>query len=198
MANELRGHDVALLAADGVDQAELTQPRAALETAGAHLRLLSVHDGGIQSSDTDIDTGDTFRVNALVSEVSHRDYDALILPGGATNAQRLRETPEAVEFVRAFADSGKPIGAIGHGLRTLIEAGVVGGRTLTSSLDLQTDLHDAGATMLNQAVVTDGRLVTSRGRHDLPAFCAAIVEQFVRPGKRLIPWLRTIFSARRR
>lgn len=180
MADELRGRRVALLATDGVEQVELTQPREAVEQAGAHVQLLSIHDGGIQAMYADVSTADIFRVNAVVSEAFPRDFDALLLPGGTFNSDSLRADPEAVEFVRAFAGSGKPLGAIGHGPWTLVEADVVRGRTLTSSPSIRTDVRNAGGTVLDQEVVTDHGLVTSRHSDDLPAFCATIVEQFAK------------------
>lgn len=180
MADELRGRRVALLATNGVEQVELTQPREAVERAGAHVQLLSISEGGIQAMHADLGPGDSFRVNARISDASPRDFDALLLPGGTFNTDRLRVDPGAVAFVRAFVGSGKPVGAIGHGPWTLVEADVVRGRTLTSSPSIHTDVRNAGGTVLDQEVVTDHSLVTSRGSDDLPAFCSTIVEWFAK------------------
>lgn len=178
MATELRGRNVAILATDGAEQVELEQPRQAVERAGARVTLLSVHGGEIQAMNGDIDKGDRFDVDAVVSGVSPSDFDALILPGGTINPDRLRIDPDAVGFVRAFVQSGKPVGAICHGPWTLVEADVVRGRTVTSFPSIRTDLRNAGGTVVDQEVVTDNGLVTSRGPDDLPAFCTTIVEEF--------------------
>jgi len=178
VADELRGRQVAILAADGVEQVEYEQPREAAERAGARVRLLSVHDGEIQAMNGDIDKGDRLPVDAVVSTVSADEFDALILPGGTMNPDRLRMNAEAVEFVRSFVRSGKPVAAICHGPWTLVEADVVRGRTLTSFPSIRTDLRNAGANVVDQEVVTDQGLVTSRNPDDLPAFCAKMVEEF--------------------
>ena len=178
MADELRGRRVAILATDGVEQVELTQPRQAVEQAGAQVTLLSIHDGEIQSMNADIDKGDTFRVDELVSDASPDDFDALILPGGTINPDGLRVNPDAVGFVRDFVRSGKPVGSICHGPWTLVEADVVRGRTLTSFPSIRTDIRNAGGNVVDQEVVTDHGLVTSRNPNDLPAFGAKIVEEF--------------------
>lgn len=178
MADELRGHRVAILATDGMEQVEYEKPRQAVEQAGAQVTLVSVHDGTIQAMNGDIDKGDTFDVDAVVSAVSADDFDALIMPGGTINPDRLRMDSDAVSFVRAFVDSGKPVGAICHGPWTLAEAGVVTGRTVTSWPSIRTDLRNAGATVVDEEVVRDRNLVTSRNPDDLPAFCAAIVDEF--------------------
>jgi protease I len=178
MAAELDGRRVAILAADGVEQVEYEQPRQAMEQAGAQVSLVSTHGGQIQAMNSDIDKGATFTVDAEVSAVSPNDFDALILPGGTINPDRLRINPDAVRFVGAIVEAGKPVGAICHGPWTLAEAGVARGRTLTSYPSIRTDLRNAGANVVDQEVVTDEGLVSSRGPNDLPAFCSKIVEEF--------------------
>ncbi len=177
MAQLLQGK-IAILAADGVEQVELEQPREAVEKAGATTELLSIKDGEIQAMNHDIEPADRFTVDRRVSEASIDDYDALILPGGTVNPDHLRRDDNAVSFVRDFAASGKPIGVICHGPWTLIEAGVVRGRKITSFPSIRTDLKNAGAIVLDQEVVTDQGIVSSRSPDDLPAFCRKIVEEF--------------------
>lgn len=178
MAQPLQGKKIAILAADGVEQVELEQPREAVEKAGATTELLSIKDGEIQAMNHDIEPADRFTVDRRVSEASIDDYDALILPGGTVNPDHLRRDDNAVSFVRDFAASGKPIGVICHGPWTLIEAGVVRGRKITSFPSIRTDLKNAGAIVLDQEVVTDQGIVSSRSPDDLPAFCRKIVEEF--------------------
>lgn len=178
MADELRGRRVAILATDGVEQVELTEPRKAVEDAGATTELLSLEAGKIQAMNGDVNEADTFPVDRAVSEASVDDYDALLLPGGTLNPDKLRQDQAAVGFVRDFVGSGKPVGAICHGPWTLVEADVVRGRTITSYPSLRTDLRNAGANVVDQEVVTDQGLVSSRNPRDLPAFCAKIVEEF--------------------
>jgi protease I len=178
MADELRGRVVAILAADGVEQVELEQPRQAVEQAGARTELLSIKSGEIQATNHDIHLADRFPVDRQVSQASVDDYDALILPGGTTNPDNLRQDSAAVSFVRDFFAAGKPVGVICHGPWTLVEADVVRGRTLTSFPSVRTDIRNAGGNVVDQEVVTDQGLVSSRGPHDLPAFCAKIVEEF--------------------
>jgi protease I len=178
MAGELNGKKVAILAADGVERVELEQPRAAVTDAGAEVELLSIHEGEIAARNHDLEDAGTFSVDGLVSQASVGDYDALLLPGGTVNPDQLRINDDAVGFVRAFFESGKPIGTICHGPWTLLEAGVVEGRQITSWPSVRTDLRNAGATVLDQEVVVDDGLVSSRSPDDLPAFCAKIVEEF--------------------
>lgn len=178
MSDVLRDRRVAILATDGVERVELEQPRQAVEDAGGQVELLSLHDGEIAARDNDLEDAGTFRVDRLVSDASIDDYDALLLPGGTVNPDKLRMDEGAVAFVREFFDSGKPIAAICHGPWTLLEAGVVSGRRLTSFPSLRTDLRNAGATVVDMQVVVDGGLITSRSPDDLPAFCEKMVEEF--------------------
>ena len=177
MAANLQGKRVAILAADGVERVELEQPREALDRAGARTEILSVGEGEIQARDNDLDPAGTFSVDGLVAEASVADYDALVLPGGTVNPDKLRVDQDSVAFVRDFVESGKPVAAICHGPWTLIEAGVVTGRTLTSFPSIRTDLRNAGADVVDQDVVVDKNLITSRSPDDLSAFCDAIVSQ---------------------
>ncbi|MGZ4563216.1 MAG: type 1 glutamine amidotransferase domain-containing protein [Mycobacterium sp.] len=178
MANELQGKKVAILAADGVEKVELEQPRAALQEAGAQVELLSLKTGEIQARNHDLEPAGTFKVDRAVSEASVSEFDGLVLPGGTVNPDKLRMHSSAVSFVRDFVGSGKPVAAICHGPLTLLEAGVAEGRTLTSYPSIRTDLRNAGANVVDEEVVVDGNLISSRFPSDLPAFCAAIVEQF--------------------
>ena len=183
MAAQLRGKRVAILAADGVERVEVEQPRDALRQVGAETDLLSLHDGEIQARNHDLEAAGTFPVDGPVADASVEDYDALLLPGGTVNPDKLRLDKAAVAFVRDFVDSGKPVAAICHGPWTLVEAGVVSGRTLTSYASIRTDLRNAGADVVDQEVATDGNLITSRSPDDLPAFCAAVVETLTRSGQ---------------
>ena len=178
MANELQGHRVAILAADGVEQVELTESRRAVEEAGAETELLSLESGEIQAMNHDIEPGDTFGVDRQVSDVSIDGYDALVLPGGTCNPDRLRMDSDAITFVRDFVNSGKPVGVICHGPWSLVEADVVRGRRITSWPSIRTDLRNAGAEVVDEEVVVDGNIISSRNPDDLPAFCDAIVREF--------------------
>jgi protease I len=178
MADQLQDRTIAILATDGVERVELEKPRQAVMDAGARVELLSIKEGEIRARNHDLDDAGTFRVDRLVSDASVDAYDALILPGGTVNPDKLRMNQDAVRFVRDFFTSGKPIGAICHGPWTLVEADVVSGRTMTSYPSLRTDLRNAGAQVVDQEVVIDEGLVTSRTPDDLPAFCQKIVEEF--------------------
>jgi protease I len=177
MANELQGKKVAFIATEGVEQVELTEPWKAVEQAGAQPELISIDDGDVQAW-KHFDKGDTFKVDRTIEEAQPDEYDALVLPGGVANPDQLRADENVVSFIRTFAQSGKPIGVICHGPWTLIEAGVVEGRKLTSWPTLQTDLRNAGADWVDEEVVVDQGLVSSRKPDDLPAFNAKIVEEF--------------------
>lgn len=180
MAEELKGRRVAVLATDGVEQAELEQPRETVERAGGQVDLVSIRSGEIQAMNRDINPADRFPVDREVEACSADEYDALILPGGTTNPDTLRGDASAVAFVRAFVDAGKPVASICHGPWTLVEADVVRGRTLTSFPNLRTDIRNAGGTVVDREVVVDGNVITSRNPRDLPAFDAAIVEEFAK------------------
>jgi protease I len=187
MTETLQGMKVAILATDGVEKVELEQPRDAVGEAGAQTEVLSVKDREIQARNHDLESAGTVPVDRNVSEASVDDYDALLLPGGTVNADKLRMDATAVSFVRDFAESGKPIGVICHGPWTLLEAGVVCGRTLTSYPSLRTDLRNAGAAVVDEEVVVDGNFISSRRPRDLEAFCSAIVEQFAKAAVRQRP-----------
>src|SRR6201995_659214 len=178
MAPDLSGKRVAILATDGVERIELEQPRGALYGAGADTELLSIHSGEIQARQFDLISAGTFEVDKLVTDASTDDYDALLLPGGTVNPDQLRINAGAVAFVKAFAETGKPIAAICHGPWTLITAGVVRGRRLTSWPSLRDDLRNAGAEPADEQAVVAAQFPTSRAPANLPAFCPAIVEQF--------------------
>jgi protease I len=179
MAGELNGMKVAVLATDGVEQAELDRPWQALEEAGAEPELVSL-DGGTITAYDHIDKGDTKKVDAVVSTADPDSYGALVLPGGVINGDFVRADADAVAFVKAFFDAGKPVAAICHAPWVLIEADVVKGRRMTSWPSLETDLRNAGAEWVDEEVVVDGNLITSRNPDDLDAFNAAIVEEFAR------------------
>jgi protease I len=177
MSNSLQGRKVAILAADGVEKVEFETPRAQLTENGAHVALLSLKAGDIQARNHDLEPAGTIRVDQAVSEASVDDFDALVLPGGTVNPDKLRLDTSAVAFVRDFVNSGKPVAAICHGPWTLVEAGVVAGRTVTSYPSIRTDLRNAGATVVDEEVAVDGNVITSRSPDDLPAFCAALIQQ---------------------
>ena len=176
--NQLQGKKVAILAADGVEKVELEEPRAAVQEAGGQVEVLSLKSGEIQARNHDLEPAGTFPVDRTVSDVSVDDFDALVLPGGTVNPDKLRMDDSAVSFVRDFVNSGKPVAAICHGPWTLVEAGVVAGRTVTSYPSIRTDLRNAGAKVVDEEVAVDRNLITSRSPSDLPAFCSTIVEKF--------------------
>jgi protease I len=174
---KLDGKKVAILAAEGFEQAELLEPRKALDDAGAQTFVVSPADGEVQGW-KHFDKGDKVKVDVALARANAADYDALLLPGGVANPDQLRMLPKAVAFVRAFFEAGKPVAAICHAPWTLIEADVVDGRKLTSWPSLKRDLINAGADWVDEEVVVDNGLVTSRKPADIPAFNARMVEEF--------------------
>lgn len=177
MEKSLSGKRVAIIVADGFEQAEMTDPREALERAGAETNLISPSEGRVKGWEH-TKWGDEFRVDVPIDKASASDYDALLLPGGVMNPDKLRRNPKVLQFVRAIFESGKPIAAICHGPWTLIDAGVAKGLTLTSYESIQTDLKNAGANWVDQQVVTDNGVVTSRKPADIPAFNQKMIEEF--------------------
>jgi protease I len=175
--HRLDGKKVAVVAADMVEQVELSEPWKALEQAGAKPELISIEPGEIQAFNH-FDRADTFPVDRTIEEVGADDYDALLLPGGVGNPDILRTDENVVQFVRDFFEQGKPVAAICHGPWTLVEAGVLRGRTVTSWPSLQTDIRNAGGTWVDEEVVVDRGLVTSRKPDDLPAFIDKMLEEF--------------------
>jgi deglycase len=177
MARELIGKRIAILATDRFEEAELSEPRRALMEAGADVDVIAPHSGSIQGMNHD-ELGHKVPVDRTLDEVRPEEYDALVLPGGVANPDRLRTNDKAVRFIRAIYEQHKPIAAICHGPWTLIEADIVRGRTMTSWPSLKTDLKNAGADWVDRDVVIDGGLVTSRKPDDIPAFNKAIIETF--------------------
>jgi protease I len=176
MAENLQGKTVAFLVAnEGIEQVELTEPWKAVEAAGGNAKLLAPETGTAQAFNH-LDKADTFDVDLAVGEAEVDDYDALVLPGGVANPDNLRTHEDAVAFARRFVESGKPVAVICHGPWTLVEAGCVQGRTLTSWPSLQTDVRNAGGNGVDEEVVVDGNLVSSRKPDDLKAFCSKLVE----------------------
>jgi protease I len=173
----LEGKTIAFLASDMVEEVELTKPWEAVEQAGGTAELLSIQDGEIQAFDH-YDKSKKYPVDKQVKGASADDYDGLVLPGGVGNPDNLRQDEDAVKFVKSFFDAGKPVAVICHGPWTLIEADVVRGRKLTSFPSIKTDLRNAGANWVDEEVVVDSGLVSSRNPDDLPAFCAKLVEEF--------------------
>ncbi len=182
MAEQLDGLTVAILVADGFEQVEMTEPRKALEAAGARTVLVSPADGRVKGWNHQ-DPADSFPVDQPLTGARAQEYDALVLPGGVANPDKLRTIPEAVAFVKGFFDAGKPVAAICHGPWTLIEAGAVEGRRMTSWPSLRTDLKNAGADWIDTEVVESGGLVTSRKPDDLPAFNRETIRLFAAKGR---------------
>jgi len=175
MPTNLKGMKIAILATDGFEQMELTEPRKALDQAGATTEVVSPKSGQIKGWKF-TEWGENIKVDKPLERANPQDYDALVLPGGVMNPDHLRMDPKAVDFIRQFITSGKTVAAICHGPWTLIETGAVKGRTLTSWPSLKTDLKNAGANWVDKEVVTDGHFITSRKPDDLPAFNRAIIE----------------------
>ncbi len=176
-SQNLQGKKVAILATNGFEQSELLEPRKALDQAGATTKVVSPIEGKIKGWNHK-DWGQEVPVDLSLASANANDFDALLLPGGVMNPDHLRMNPQAVEFVKSFTDSGKPVAAICHGPWTLIEAGAVQGRTMTSWPSLKTDLKNAGANWVDKEVVRDGKLVTSRKPEDLPAFNREMIQLF--------------------
>jgi protease I len=181
MSNELKGKKIAILATDGFEQVELTDPKKDLEAAGATVTVLSIKPGeggkaGEIKGWDKTDWGKSVKVDGLVYDAKVEEFDALVLPGGQINPDKLRVDKDAVAFVKKFAESGKTVAAICHGPWTLIEAGVVKGKTMTSWPSVHTDLINAGAHWVDKQVVVDGNFITSRKPEDIPAFSKAIIE----------------------
>ena len=175
---KLDGKKIAFLATDGVEHSELTEPWKAVEKEGGKPELVSLEDGEIQGVKSEIEKTDTFKVDTVVADADASDYDGLILPGGVMNPDKLRADEDAVAFVRAFMDANKPVGAICHGPWTLVEAGAVEGREMTSYPSIQTDLKNAGARWVDEEVVVDRGIVSSRKPDDIPAFNRKMIEEF--------------------
>jgi protease I len=182
MEQNLQGKRVAILATDGFEQVELTEPKKNLEDAGAKVTVLSLKPGEIKGWNH-TDWGKSVKVDGVVKDAKPDQFDALVLPGGQMNPDVLRTDSSAVTFVRTFVESGKPVAAICHGPWTLIEADVVRGKTMTSWPSVRTDLKNAGAHWVDEPVIVDGNLITSRKPEDIPAFSQAIVEALA-PQKR--------------
>ncbi len=177
MGHQLKGRKIAILVADGFEQVEMTEPRKALEEAGAATEIVSPAEGEVRGW-RGKDWGDRFAVDNPLRSAKPGDYDALLLPGGVMNPDTLRRNEQAVHFVRNFFDSGKPVAAICHGPWTLIDAGVIEGRTVTSFESIKSDLKNAGANWVDRDVVVDQGLVTSRKPDDIPAFVEKMIEEF--------------------
>lgn len=179
MAGALSGKKIAIVVTDGFEQVELTEPKKALESAGAQTKIVSPKDDVVCGWKF-TEWGDELKVDMKIADARAEEFDALVLPGGVINPDKLRVIPEVLKFVRAFFQAGKPVAAICHGPWTLIDAGVVKGRRVTSWPSVRTDLVDAGASWVDEEVVIDGNLVTSRKPDDLPAFNRTIVELFAK------------------
>lgn len=178
MNKGLAGKSIAILCTNGVEQSELTEPRDALENAGATTDLVTPANTAKVQAVINRDQGEKFAFDVALSWVAPNDYDALLIPGGVASADALRIIPEAVNFVRSFFISGKPVAAIGHGPWMLVEADVARGHTLTSWFSLETDIRNAGGNWIDQEVVRDGQITTSRKPNDLPAFIHEVLKSF--------------------
>ena len=176
MAGQLDGKRVAMLVADGFEQIELTEPKKALESEGAKVSIVSPSQGKVKGWNH-TEWGDEFPVDVPLQSAKADDFDALVLPGGVLNPDKLRRNEWALQLVRAFHESGKPLAAICHGPWTLIDAGIVRGKKMTSYESIQTDLKNAGAQWVDEPVVVDNGLVTSRKPDDIPAFNAKVIEE---------------------
>jgi protease I len=177
MGNKLQDSKIAILVADGFEQVEMTEPRKALDEAGARTVLISLKSGQVQGMDHD-EKGDSFNVDKTLESVTAQEFDALLLPGGVANPDKLRMVPAAVQFVSSFVSEGKPIAAICHGPWMLVESGAVKGATVTSWPSLKTDVTNAGGSWVDREVVVDRMLVTSRKPDDIPAFNKEMLELF--------------------
>jgi len=173
----LDGQRIAFVATDGVEQVELTEPWKAVEEAGGQPELISIEDGEINGYNH-LDRADTFSVDKTASDANAGDYDALVLPGGVANPDRLRTEEDVIGFITGFFEEGKPVAVICHGPWTLVEGNLVRGRTLTSWPSVKTDIRNAGGEWVDEEVVVDGGLVSSRKPDDLPSFCSKLVEEF--------------------
>jgi len=177
MANDLKGKHIAFLFTEGAEQVEVTEPLEAVKKAGADVDIVSLEKGEVEMWQH-FDKGDKITADVAVSDADASKYDGLVLPGGVANPDQLRADEDAVKFVRSFFEQDKPVGVICHGPWMLVETGAAKGRKVTSWPSLKTDLRNAGAEWVDQEVVVDNGLVTSRNPDDLPAFCAKIVEEF--------------------
>lgn len=176
MASNLQGKKIAILATDGFEQVELTEPKKALEQAGAQTVVIAPKSGQIKGWNH-TDRGQDVKVDRTLEQAKPSEFDALLLPGGVMNPDTLRMEPKAVDFVREFSQSGKPVASICHGPWMLVEAGVVKGKTIASWPSLKTDIKNAGGNWVDKEVATDGQFITSRNPDDLPAFNKTLIEK---------------------
>jgi protease I len=175
----LEGKSIAILIAPrGTEEPEFAEPKEAVEQAGASVTVISLESGEAKTNNNDLDPGGSYVIDKTFDQVSAEDFDGLVIPGGCVGADKLRASEDAIAFVKAFFEQKKPVGVICHGPWLLVEADVVSGRTLTSFPSVRTDIENAGGNWVDEAVVVDDGLVTSRKPDDLPAFCAKLVEEF--------------------